>query len=78
MSKFYAYKITSYEYGSLETIFSWVSNNQDDSVYLDDASYYGLPQSEWRKPSHLKSWVKEHRPQWKWEEKECSVDNLFV
>lgn len=47
-----------------------VTNNVDDSIYVEDAAVYGVPQQEWRKAGHLFNWVISNKPDWKvlWQE----------
>jgi hypothetical protein len=48
----------------IEPILQTVLEYTDDKVFVDEASYYGVPQQEWRKFTHLQQWVINNRPNW--------------
>jgi hypothetical protein len=61
-----------------KVIFAWVMNDPGDSINLEGALEENFPQEDWRKPHHLKSWLKANKPKWEWRQKERSIQSLFV
>jgi hypothetical protein len=60
-----------------KVIFEWVMNDSGDSIYLEGSLEEGFPQEYWRKPHHLRQWLKDNNPKWDWKQTEVEVSSLF-